>query len=626
MFVFIVLLAPPIWANETIPGDVLVVFRAEPGTRITDESLSEDGYDARRVATIAKSLDASIVEFYPSLSKLKNAIFVLLHSDTKSEESLAKELLSLPDVLSASPNYRINPMISEGQPNDPLYRQETNEWNVSQWGLEAIRAPEAWEITTGNYDTYVAVIDTGVYYGHEDIVLNFNSPDSRNFYGGLTSLPIAVDPNSYHDEYGHGTHVAGIIGASGNNGEGINGVNWQTQIISLRIAGKDGHDSKITIGDNLMTQALNHVAEILERYPERRIVINISFGGSKSKTPEEMEKNNDPCWLALSALSETNRALICVAAGNDGLDIGLPAPKDDPNGNFKKGQYHYPASYRNIENMIVVANAHQREGYSRSIEYSSNYSSKYVDIAAPGTDIYSTLSKTHHSKYDDNSQSTLINSNGNLYINMSGTSMATPFVSGAAALLLSAHPTATASEIKQALLESANGRYALDYTVHGFLDVKAALDYMDGKPVGIEINSQNFPDNKFREYISQNFDVNSDSKGYLTNSEIKAAKSIIIPNMGISSLKGIEFFSALTILDCRNNDITNLIVNNLHSLRLLNVSGCRYLRNLDCSNNSLTTLRVDGCTNLTELNCDSNSLTTLNLNDCTNLTDIVNQL
>ena len=92
------------YASENVPGDVLAVFKAEPGTQVTRESLKEGGRDYIRISEIAEELDAQVIEFYPALSRKKNMIFVLLHTDSKSEDVLIQELLARDDVVSASPN------------------------------------------------------------------------------------------------------------------------------------------------------------------------------------------------------------------------------------------------------------------------------------------------------------------------------------------------------------------------------------------------------------------------------------------------------------------------------------------------------------------------------------------
>ncbi|MBQ3402024.1 MAG: S8 family serine peptidase [Synergistaceae bacterium] len=230
------------------------------------------------------------------------------------------------------------------------------------------------------------------------------------------------------------------MAAVGNNGKGVVGVNWTAKIIALKVLDDDrsGYIS-------WTIDALNYLCTLIDQHPEMTLAaVNLSLGGWQSKSPEEMISSNDPSYLAYKALSDKNKAVICVAAGNESCEVGKPV----------NGMYVYPASFKNIANMIVVANAQNDSTYSKSS--SSNYSTTYVDIAAPGTEILSTTP-------------------GNEYLSYSGTSMATPHVSGVAALLKSIFPEATASQIKAAINKGANGKYAKDYTAKGLLDAKKAL-------------------------------------------------------------------------------------------------------------------------------------------------------
>ncbi len=615
------------WAKDNVTGDVLVVFKAEPGTTVTRESLSEGGSDYERVQNIAEELDAELVEIYVALSKARNVIFAHLHSETKSDKILLDELLALPDVLSASSNgqSKFDVASVSYEPNDTLYSQS------KQWGLKAVRAPEAWKITTGDYNTYVAVIDSGVYSGHEDLVLNFDHPDSKNF----ASLKL-----SYLDENGHGTHVAGIIGAYGNNNKGVTGVNWRTNIISLRVANEDGINWNL-IGTDPMIKAVNEVMKILERYPERRIVVNISMSGEFSaKDPETMIRDNDPYYLAFKTLSDTHRAVICVSAGNGdkngvAFEVGSPISKDRIDGiHISSEFYNYPASFRGIENMIVVANAyedtsyntHKGRAYPRGID--SNYSTSWVDIAAPGTGIYSTISRKHHEKYDDSNKYTMLDGDGNSYqegdevypyVNMSGTSMATPFVSGAAALLFSKYPTANAEQIVRAIRAGANSYYAKDYTKYGFLNIDGAFKYMAGQavPVGVPIDDFNFPDEIFRTYISENLD--KDKNGYLSRREIYDVEKIDISGKHVSSLEGIGNFTDLVSLNCSNTDLTSFSLYQNQSaqnknLAEINLSYCTKLVRVYIQNReNLVSLDLQNCSALTNIYCyDNKKLKELN--------------
>ena len=359
------------------------------------------------------------------MSKAAGKSFALLHSDTQSAEKLLKELKKNPDVLGVSLNYVVHAF---DQPDDEYYGK--------LWGPHAISADKLWdEGFTGTASTYVAVLDTGISYTHSDLAANFDTKGySRNF----------STASDYSDVKGHGSHVAGTIAAVGNNGSGVTGVNWKAKVFALKVLGDDGKGQWAWT-----TEALNYLCELVDANPNLNLAsINLSLGGWISKTPDEMISGNDPMWAAFKAFSDKNRAVICVSAGNESQEVGKVGTGE------YAGKYVYPASFKNISNMIVVAAADNNSSYSKA--YYSNYSKTYVDVSAPGSGIYSTIP-------------------GNSYGSKSGTSMAAPHVTGAAALLKSIIPSATASQIKAAIKSGANTKIAKDYTASGFLDVKKAL-------------------------------------------------------------------------------------------------------------------------------------------------------
>ena len=239
------------------------------------------------------------------------------------------------------------------------------------------------------------------------------------------------------DLIGHGTHVSGIVGAVGNNGLGITGVNWNVKIIPVRVY--DTTNDYETI--NYEIRALNYIASLLSKNPSMKLAaVNLSLGAALPITPSEIQ--NDVYYMAYHALDSLNRTLIVVSAGNKGVEVGAPTLFDEPVGDngFKKGQYYYPASFIGLNNLIVV-------GAIASDDTAPDFTSwgEKVDIAAPGVAILST-----YSAMAESGQATA------MYITVSGTSQAAPYVTGAAALLMSAYPDATPEQIKSALLDGAN--------------------------------------------------------------------------------------------------------------------------------------------------------------------------
>lgn len=251
----------------------------------------------------------------------------------------------------------------------------------------------------GSRDTLVAVIDTGVDYTHPDLIDNVMAPLGRNFVDADgTDESISADP---FDDNGHGTHVAGTIGALGNNGIGLVGVNWEVSIIPLKFLDASGSGSLFGA-----LEALEYSNELF-RQGYNIVATNNSWGGG-GYSQSLADAIEDAKSLGI---------LFIAAAGNEAND----------NDEYPS----YPASY-DSENIISVA-ALEETG---DIAYFSNYGPQSVDIAAPGVDIASTYT-------------------GGRYAVLSGTSMATPHVTGAVALLRSAHPNLDWRETKNRILSTA---------------------------------------------------------------------------------------------------------------------------------------------------------------------------
>ena len=291
-----------------------------------------------------------------------------------------------PGVEFAQPDYRVR---LTATPNDPSMG--------SLWGLDAIGAPAAWNTGTGTGRTIVAVIDSGVAYNHPDLKANmWRNPgeiagngiddDHDGYVDDVVGYNFVVNNGNPIDDNGHGTHVAGTIGAVGDNGVGIAGVNWHARIMALKFLDSSG-SGYTSDAVRALNFAVAHGAK----------VVNASFGGG----------GFDQAMSTALANARAKGAIVVAAAGNDGTD-------NDANP-------VYPANYTG-DNLVSVA-ATDRNDRLASF---SNYGRTTVDIAAPGVGIYSTLPNGKYGSY-------------------SGTSMATPHVAGALALVWDAHPTWTYS-------------------------------------------------------------------------------------------------------------------------------------------------------------------------------------
>ncbi len=305
---------------------------------------------------------------------------------------------------SCSPNFELR---MSATPNDSGYD--------GLWGMRGtfgIDAPNAWDISTGSEEVVVAVIDTGVDYTHPDLAANMwvNSAeipgnnlddDGNGIKDDIHGARFVSSPNGNPmDDNSHGSHVAGTIGAVGNNALGVVGVNWRVKIMALKFLSSSGSG---TLSGAI--QAINYVVLMKDRGVNVRVVNNSWGGGSYSQALRD-------------AISRANDAgiVFTAAAGNESNDNDL-SPS-------------YPAGY-DVPNVVSVA-AIDADG---NIAGFSNYGASSVDIAAPGVDILSTTP-------------------GATYATYSGTSMATPHVSGALALLFATEPSLSAGQAITRLYEA----------------------------------------------------------------------------------------------------------------------------------------------------------------------------
>ncbi|MBI2808098.1 MAG: tandem-95 repeat protein [Planctomycetes bacterium] len=303
------------------------------------------------------------------------------------------------DVVYAQPNYRVHALVT---PNDPLFSQQYDLDNTGQTGGlndADIDAPEAWDQFTGSSSVIVAVIDTGVDYNHPDLAANmWTNPgeiagngvddDGNGFVDDVHGYDFANNDGNPMDDFGHGTHVAGTIGAVTDNGVGIAGIAWNVKIMAVKFLGADGSGGLDTAID-----ALNYAVS------NGATISNNSWGGGGYYAPL-----ND----AIAAAANQGHIFV-AAAGNAGSNNDLVPG--------------YPASYE-LDNIISVAATDKND----QLASFSNYGASSVDLGAPGVDILSTVPTSGQ----------LGDPSG--YATLSGTSMASPHVAGVVALVRGQHP------------------------------------------------------------------------------------------------------------------------------------------------------------------------------------------
>lgn len=312
-------------------------------------------------------------------------------------------------------------------PNDTNFLNTWGQHNSGQFtGSVAdadIDAPEAWDLTTGSSNIVVGVIDTGVKWNHTDLTNNMwvnpgeisgngIDDDGNGFVDDIYGYDFVNNDGNPMDDHGHGTHVAGTIAADGNNGKGVAGVSWNSKIMALKFMASNGSGSTSDA-----VRAINYATMMKQSYGVNILVTCNSWGGGGYSS-------------ALSVAISTNESagmLFVAAAGNDATN----------NDNLP----HYPSNY-DQDNIISVAST----DWADKLSSFSNYGNSTVDIAAPGSNIYSTTF------------------NGS-YGYMSGTSMAAPQVAGLAALAWSYSPDSTWQQIKAAILENGDTLSSLNNKV-----------------------------------------------------------------------------------------------------------------------------------------------------------------
>jgi len=401
-----------------VPGELLIKFKDG------DKSASRTKSTALSLikGSVVETINTDAMKSINTRKGITAGELLLVSSKLGTMEAIAA-LKNSPEIEYAEPNWIYQHFATS---NDTYYT------NGSLWGMYGAtttpansfgsKAGEAWAAGhTGSTDVYVGVIDEGAQYSHEDLAANFwfntfdladgIDNDGNGYIDDVHGWDFDKNDNSTYDgtQDDHGTHVSGTIGALGGNGKGVAGINWKVTIISAKFLGRRGGTTANAI------KAVDYITDLKKRHGLNIVATNNSWGGGGFSQGLQ------------DAIERANAAniLFCAAAGNGGSD-GV--------GDNNDATASYPSNYPNA-NVIAVASITN----SGSMSSFSNYGANTVDIGAPGSGIYSTLP----------------NSTNNGYGSYSGTSMATPHVTGACALYASTHAGATANQIKVAILGSA---------------------------------------------------------------------------------------------------------------------------------------------------------------------------
>lgn len=396
--------AAPYEARSGGAPEVLVKFK----TGVTEEAIE-------RITVGLNDRVEDRIESVPGLDAIDDF-------DDESADLVAAQYRSLPEVEYAEPVFDLSIEEVGAAPITPRDPRFAEQWALFNDGTRGgtkgadISAPDAWAVTTGSDKVVVAVLDSGVDYTHSDLASNmWIRPSNIPMYEdkdlgeiqdlhGYNALENSADPM---DDNGHGTHCAGIIGAEGGNDIGIAGVNWKVQIMPLKFMNAGGYG---TTKDAI--EAINYVIDRKKAGVNVR-VISASWGSTmRSRGLEDVIRK------------AYDAGILFVAASGNATTNNDRTP-------------HYPSSY-NVPNVISVAALDRND----QLATFSNYGVKSVAIAAPGVDILSTWL-------------------GDEYEEKSGTSMATPVVSGVAALIAAESPKISVDELKSKILAAVDPLPAL---------------------------------------------------------------------------------------------------------------------------------------------------------------------
>lgn len=376
-----------------------------------------------------------------AISKISGRnIYLFKYESNLEMNEMLQALKADARVQAAAPNYpiQINAM-------DPDYQMQWSLHNMGQEAPHSLGGKVGSDIgfdpnkDTGSNDVVVAIVDTGIDYFHEDLSVtemvdghkqivsgniwvnpgeipgngkndDNNYSDEINFVDdvyGYNFVDINGDPM---DDHGHGTHLAGVIGALRNNFKGIKGMNSTVKMMAVKFLSANGGGS-----DWSGEQGIYYVVDMAKRFPEKRFVMNCSWGGNGRNS---VDGDADDFMLAAFKEADENNIFVAVAAGNSALSNEFAD--------------FYPANYSTkLSSMVTVAATNNLD----QLASFSNYGSDKVQVAAPGVLIQSSLP-------------------GNNYAAWSGTSMATPHVAGLAAAVWATDTSMTALDVKERILST----------------------------------------------------------------------------------------------------------------------------------------------------------------------------
>lgn len=496
--------------QKYVPGEIIISlngnYPAEYVSSLFNNSRTRSANNSVVVSEVKDLTKSKRTTLLRSSADDNKKIYLLkLDNEQQDVYEAIEALEAYPEIEYASPNYLFE---MEGPTaDDYFYEDEEADAVLNIWGVEYVKAPEAWDYCSGSPDVVIGIVDSGVDFNHPDLADNMwinegewgengelsnngIDDDGNGYIDDVNGWNFYNDTNQTYDLYGHGTHVAGTAAASGSNNMGVYGVAKDCSIAALKIASDPDANGYSDYSFSAVIEALDY-ANAMD-IP----VTNNSYSQSNNAIPDHDEAFSEIFKAAIN----NYEGIFVASSGNDGE--GYDA--------------NYPAAY-DCDNIISVSGSNRLGEPEYDV---FNFDAETVDIAAPGVNIWSCKNNT------------------NGYVSECGTSMAVPHVVGAVALLKSFKPEMTNAEIKDCILSTVTKIPALAGThfvgSEGVLNVEAAMEKAEElypSPVGPmgKLETWNFSDDSFNALgvISDETTVNGLTLSPDNNMEVKGGNTTV---------------------------------------------------------------------------------------------------